>query len=98
MPAVARKGDSFATGHGCDGASIIAQGSSNVFTNNIATSRRGDMSAPHLLPVGLGCGTHAVPIVGGSGTVFVNNIPIARKGDSIDGGAITGGSSNVFAG
>ena len=30
--------------------------------------------------------------------LLVNNKPIARIGDSCDAGAITGGSSNVFAG
>jgi len=59
MPAVARKGDTFATGHGCNGSSTIARGSGNVFANDKA---------------------------------------IARVGDSIDAGAITSGSPNVFAG
>lgn len=101
MPAVARKGDTFATGHGCDGSSTIAEGSGNVFTNNIPTSRRGDMSVTHSIDAGSDedpCVSHAVPITGGSGTVFVNNKAIARVGDSIDAGAITSGSPNVFAG
>lgn len=101
MPAVARKGDSFATGHGCNGSSTIVEGSGDVFTNNIATSRRGDMSAVHSIDAGSDedpCIPHAVPIAGGSSSVFVNGIAIARVGDSIDAGAITSGSPNVFAG
>lgn len=98
MPQVARIGDSFATGHPCDGSSVIAQGSPNVFANGIPVSRRGDMSAVHAVKVGDECVPHAVPISGGSGSVFANGIAVARIGDGIDAGAITGGSPNVWAG
>ena len=98
MPAVARIGDPFSTGHPCDGSSIIAQGSPNVYANSIPASRLGDMSASHLILVGDVCVPHAVPIAAGSSTVFANSIPLARVGDAIDAGAITGGSPNVFAG
>ena len=98
MPAVARIGDPFATGHPCDGASTIAEGSGNVFANSIGVSRRGDNSASHNLLVGDVCVPHSVPITGGSAAVFVNAISIARVGDAIDKGAITGGSPDVFAG
>ena len=46
----------------------------------------------------LECLPHSASITGGSGTVFVNGIGIARVGDSADSGAISTGSSNVFAG
>ena len=46
----------------------------------------------------LECQPHSASITGGSGTVFVNGEGIARVGDSADGGAISTGSSNVFAG
>lgn len=98
MPAVARIGDPFSTGHPCDGSSTIAQGSGDVFANGIAVSRVGDMSTTHNILVGDICVPHAVPIAAGSGTVFANGIAVARIGDAIDAGAITGGSGDVFAG
>ncbi len=98
MPAVARIGDPFSTGHGCAGSSTIAEGSGNVFANGISVSRQGDNSVSHTVPSGDACVPHVVPITGGSGSVFVNGIPCARVGDAIDAGAITGGSPNVFAG
>ena len=62
--------------------------------------RKGDPAAPHTIPAGSPpvCVPHSAVINAGSGTVFVNKKPIARIGDSCDAGAITGGSSNVFAG
>jgi uncharacterized Zn-binding protein involved in type VI secretion len=98
MPKVTRIGDSFATGHGCTGTSTIAEGSGNVFANNISVSRKTDNSVPHTINQGPNCVMHVVPIVGGSGSVFVNNLRIARIGDAIDSGAITSGSPNVYAG
>ena len=98
MPAVARIGDPFATGHPCDGASTIAGGSGNVFANGIGVSRQGDPSASHTRLVGKLCLPHTVSIAGGSATVFANSMSIARVGDAIDAGAITGGSPDVFAG
>lgn len=97
MPAVARIGDPFATGHPCDGSSTIAAGSGDVFANGIGVSRQGDSSASHNLLVGDVCVPHSVPITGGSATVFANGFSIARVGDAIDAGAITGGSPDVFA-
>ena len=98
MPAVARIGDPFATGHPCDSTSTIAGGSGNVFANGIGVSRQGDPSASHTRLVGKLCLPHTVPITGGSATVFVNGVSIARVGDAIDAGAIAGGSPDVFAG
>lgn len=98
MPAVARIGDPFLTGHPCDGASVIAAGSGNVFAEGISVSRQGDASESHEIRVDGACVPHTAPIVGGSATVFVNGIPCARIGDAIDSGAITGGSGTVFAG
>lgn len=98
MPAVARIGDPFSTGHACDGVSTIAEGSPNVFANGIPVSRVGDLSTSHTILVGTVCVPHVVPIASGSGTVFANGIAVARIGDAIDAGAITGGSGDVFAG
>lgn len=98
MPAVARIGDPFSTGHGCDGSSTIAAGSGNVFANGIPVARLGDVSASHTRPSGDSCVPHTATIAAGSGTVSINGIPCARVGDAIDSGAITGGSGSVFAG
>ena len=94
MPAVTRIGDADVA-H-CSGMTR-AVGSSNVFVNSIGVSRQGDNNTGHLLP-GSPCPSHAAPITTGSTTVFVNGKGIARVGDSADGGAISTGSSNVFAG
>jgi uncharacterized Zn-binding protein involved in type VI secretion len=98
MPAAARIGDPFSTGHACDGASTIAAGSGDVFANSIGVSRLGDASVAHAILVGDVCVPHVVPIAAGSGSVFVNGIACARVGDAIDAGAITAGSGDVFAG
>jgi len=98
MAQVARIGDSFATGHPCDGSSVIAGGSGTVFANGIGVARLGDPSAVHDEEVGGVCVPHVVAVAGSSGTVFADGIGIARVGDAIDAGAITGGSPDVFAG
>lgn len=100
MPQVARQNDRFSTGHGCDRTSTVTGPSSNVFANGRGVERKGDPSVVHLINSGRRgrCQPHTVNIAGGSSTVFVNGKPIARVGDSIDSGAITSGSDNVFAG
>ena len=104
MPAVARFGDVTSTGHGCSATTTLAGPSTNVFCNTRGVERKGDPLAGHTIPFTSGsppvtvCIPHAAVINAGSGTVFVNNKAIARVGDSADGGAITTGSSNVFAG
>lgn len=95
MPAATRIGD----------ADIVhcsvpnrAQGSPNVFVNNIPWSRQGDNNTVHLLP-GVPCPAHAAPIALGSTTVFVNTRGAGRIGDAISGcTSVAEGSSNVFAG
>ncbi len=97
MPAVARIGDSIATGHGCDGSTTLTGPSGNVFANNKGIERQGDPTVVHRL-TGRGCSvTHSAVINAGSGNVFVNNKAIGRIGDSADAGSITSGSPNVFA-
>jgi len=97
MPAVARIGDSIATGHGCDGSTTLTGPSGNVFANNKGIERQGDPTVVHRL-TGTGCSvTHSAVINAGSGNVFVNNKAIGRIGDSADAGSITSGSPNVFA-
>lgn len=95
MPAVTRIGDADIA-H-CSGM-VRAQGSGNVFVNNIPVSRQGDVNTVHLLP-GSPCPAHAAPIAAGSGTVKVNNKGIGRVGDGLSGcTSVAAGSPNVFAG
>ena len=95
MPAVTRIGDADVA-H-CSGM-VRAQGSGNVFINNIPVSRQGDNNTGHKLP-GTPCPTHAAPIEVGSTTVFANGKGVGRVGDAISGcTSVAAGSPNVFAG
>ena len=95
MPAVTRIGDADVA-H-CSGM-VRAQGSGNVFANNIPVSRQGDVNTVHLLP-GSPCPAHAAPIASGSSSVFVNNKGCGRIGDGLSGcTSVAAGSPNVFAG
>ena len=95
MPAATRIGDADVA-H-CSGMTR-AQGSSNVFVNDIPWSRQGDNNTTHLLP-GSPCPSHAAAIATGSTTVFVNSKGAGRVGDAISGcTSVAAGSSNVFAG
>ena len=98
MPAVTRFGDASSTGHGCSATTTVAGPSTNVFCNTKGVERKTDPTAAHTILSGLSCVPHSSVINAGSGTVFVNSKAIARIGDSCDAGAITSGSSNVFAG
>lgn len=95
MPAATRIGD--ADLPHCSGM-VRAEGSQNVFVNNIPWSCMGHVNTPHLLP-GNPCPTHSAPIAKGSSTVFVNGVGAGRVGDKIAGcTAVAKGSENVFAG
>ena len=102
MPGVTRDGDATTTGHGCDVTTTVTGPSTNVFCNTKGVERKTDPTAAHTIPNGASppvCVSHSGAVINaGSGTVFVNSKAIARIGDSCDAGAITGGSSNVFAG
>lgn len=101
MPAVARDGDPTTTGHGCDGTTTVTGptgAAAKVFANGVAVECAGNPTAAHTIRSGRSCVPHGAAINAGSGTVFVGGKPLARVGDSTDGGAITAGSSNVFAG
>jgi uncharacterized Zn-binding protein involved in type VI secretion len=101
MPGVTRDGDATTTGHGCDATTTVTGPSTNVFCNTKGVERKTDPTAAHTIPNSASppvCVPHSSVINAGSGTVFVNSKSIARIGDSCDGGAITAGSSNVFAG
>ena len=95
MPAVTRIGD--ADVPHCSGMTR-AQGSGDVFANDIPVSRQGDNNTGHLLPPAP-CPAHSAPIAVGSTTVFVNNKGCGRVGDGISGcTSVAAGSPNVFAG
>ena len=93
MPAVTRIGDADVS-H-CSGMTR-AEGSPNVFCNNIPISRQGDVNTSHLLPAPI-CPSHAVAITTGSTTVFVNGKGCGRIGDAT-GPKVAEGAANVFAG
>jgi len=93
MPAVTRIGDADVS-H-CSGMTR-AQGSPDVFCNNIPISRQGDNNTGHLLP-GAICPGHSAPITTGSPTVFVNGVGCGRIGDATC-TSVAEGSPNVFAG
>jgi len=95
VPAVTRIGD--ADVPHCSGM-VRAQGSPDVFANNIPISRQSDLNTTHLLP-GVPCPPHAAPITTGSSTVFINGLGCGRIGDAITGcTSVAAGSHNVFAG
>lgn len=95
MPAVTRIGD--ADVPHCSGM-VRAQGSGNVFANNIPVSREGDLNTVHLEP-GNPCPAHAAPIEKGSSSVFANSKSVGRIGDPLSGcTSVAAGSPNVFAG
>ena len=95
MPAVTRIGDADVS-H-CSGM-VRAEGSGNVFANDIPVSRQGDLNTVHLLPAPI-CPPHQAPITVGSGSVIINGRGCGRVGDAITGcTSVAEGSSNVFAG
>jgi uncharacterized Zn-binding protein involved in type VI secretion len=74
------------------------QHSPDVYVNNIAVSRQGDLNTVHVLP-GVPCPSHQAPIATGSTTVFINGKGCGRIGDSISAcTSVAQGSDNVFAG
>ncbi len=79
----------------CSGM-VRAEGSPDVFINNIPWSRQTDHNTGHLL-AGDVCPVHTAPIVIGSPTVFVNNLGAGRVGDATC-TAVAEGSPNVFCG
>ena len=100
MPAVVRIGDSLSTGHGCSSTTTIAssnQSTNNVFANGILIDVVGAPTVAHPFTPPL-CPPHVANLNVGSSTVFINGIAVGRIGDSADAGAMTSGSSNVFAG
>lgn len=98
MPAVVRVGDSLSTGHGCAGSTTLGganQGS--VFVNGILAAVVGAPTVAHPFPPDPPCAPHVAFLNSGSPNVFIEGKPVGRVGDSADAGAMTSGSSNVFA-
>ena len=99
MPAVCRKGDSLSTGHICTSTTTLdTPGQSTVRANGILIARVGDPTVSHPFPPAPPCAPHVANVNAGSSTVRVVGKFIARIGDSADSGAMTSGSSNIFAG
>ena len=102
MPGVTRKDDVTTTGHGCSATTTVVGPSGDVFCNTRGVERKGDPTAAHTIPNSASppvCIPHSASITEGSNKkVFVNNKLIARITDACDGGEITSGSDNVFAG
>ena len=99
MPAVSRKGDSLSTGHICTSTTTLdTPGQTTVRANSILIARIGDPTVAHPNPPNPPCPNHVATVNAGSSTVRVVGISVARIGDSADAGAMTSGSSNVFAG
>ena len=95
MPAATRIGDADVTL--CSGMTR-AEGSPNVFVNDIAWSCQGDVNTVHLLS-GAPCPSHGAPITTGSTTVFVNDDGAGRVGYGITAcTSVAAGSPNTFAG
>jgi len=99
MPAICRKGDSLSTGHICASTTTLdTPGQSTVRANGILIARVGDPTVSHPFPPAPPCAPHVANVNTGSSTVRVAGKFIARIGDSADSGAMTSGSSNIFAG
>ena len=98
MPAVSRQGDSLSTGHLCSSTTTLTTPTqSTVRANGILIARKTDSTVPHPFPPSPPCANHTAVVNVGSGTVNVVGLPVARIGDSTDAGALTGGSTTVFA-
>lgn len=94
MPAIHRF-NGLDTGHGCYPPRNNIQASPDVFVEEIAVHRQGDLWAPHQ------CGpqVHTSVLAKGSSTVFINGKGCARIGDPVACGSITiDGAITVFAG
>ena len=98
MPAVVRKGDSLSTGHVCTGTTTLdTPKQSTVYANGILIARVGDPTVSHPAPPLPPCPNHVANVNAGSPNVYVAGIKVGRIGDSADAGAMTSGSSDVFA-
>ena len=99
MPAVSRHTDSLSTGHICASTTTLdTPGQGTCFANSLLIARVTDPTVSHPFPPAPICNPHVANVNVGSSTVRVAGAFIARIGDSADSGAMTSGSSNIFAG
>ena len=99
MPGVVRIGDSLSTGHICTAVTTLGGAAqSTVSANGILAAVVGAPTVSHPFPPNPPCAPHVANVNAGSSTVRVAGVFVARIGDSADAGAMTSGSSNVFAG
>ena len=95
---VARRGDSFDTGHGCTGSSTLdTPGQSFVKIEGELVCRLGDptVSHTHNPPA---CPSHVEQVRGSSSVVKIAGKLVGRVGDACDAGTITTGSTVVNIG
>jgi len=84
------------TGHGCYPPRPNADGSPDVYVNNLKWHRQTDPWNGHACPPSP---SHTGRLSKGSSTVYVNNLQAGRIGDPVScGSAAATGSPNVFAG
>jgi uncharacterized Zn-binding protein involved in type VI secretion len=98
MPGAARTTDA-TTNHSPCGPGSCAQGSNNVYINNLPAFRVSDMNTPHGVPTGspVTCVPHTTPLRQGSPNVYVNGRPLGRRGDAFSCGIqVISSSSNVI--
>jgi uncharacterized Zn-binding protein involved in type VI secretion len=93
MPSVAIKGSTVATGHACDGTTVLdTPGQGTVRIGGQLVARLGDLTETHDIRVGDSCVPHTAAITGSSSKVRVMGSLIARLGDACDAGSITFGN------
>lgn len=99
MPSVAVQGSSVATGHPCDGTTVLdTPGQGSVYLSGALVARLTDLTVSHAVKVGDACVPHVAPINSSSSTVYVAGKLVARLGDGCDAGSITSGNgAGVFA-
>ena len=82
------------SGHGCWPSRPAIQGSHNVFFNNKAAHRQGDLWQVHCCK-----SCHTGNLASGSSTVFTNNKQQGRVRDPVNCGSfVISGSSDIFIG
>ena len=98
MPDVARKGDTFDTGHGCTTESTLdTPTQSFVKIEGQLVCRLGDPTVSHSHNPPL-CPNHVEQVRGSSAVVKIAGKLVARVGDACDAGKITSGSAVVNIG
>ena len=100
MPGAARTTDVTSYHSPCSPGKC-AQGSGDVYINNLPAFRLGDKNTPHGVPrstpTGIVCIPHVTALRQGSPNVYVNGKPLGRRGDAFNCGIqVMGCSGNVI--